>query len=233
MTAREDDKEIDMQHLKGNLVRATKEYINEQSTRVVAKSNLTREELCGLRSLKDKENVVVYQTDKSGWFAVDTVDNYRVACQPHVENDLTIKKGLHERVQREANAHSVLWVRLLSAGEIIGGQTRIKSNMLVSDCTLAPLYTLRKDHKTTADQNIGPPVRPVCRAVSAYKRNLSYLMSMILTEVWKGEESVYLNTEEMLADFNRVNDSQHRGGCDCWVSGCEGSVSKFRHPLHS
>ena len=32
-------------------------------------------------------------------------------------------------------------------------------------------------------------------------------MSMILTEVWKGEESVCLNTEEMLADFKRVNDS--------------------------
>ena len=30
-------------------------------------------------------------------------------------------------------------------------------------------------------------------------------MSMILTEVWKEEESVCLNTEEMLADFKRVN----------------------------
>ena len=172
-----------------------------------AKSNLTREEQRGLRSLKGSENVVVYQTDKSGRFAVDTKDNYRVACRPHVENDHTITESLHERLQKEANAHSVMWVRLLNAGEVVGGQARIKSNMLVSDCTLAPLYTLRKDHKTTTDQNSGPPVRPVCGAVSAYNRNLSHLISMTLTEVWKKEVSVCLNTEEMLAGFKEVNSS--------------------------
>ena len=72
----------------------------------MAQSNLTREEMRGLRSLKDKENVVIYQTDKSGRFAVDTMDNYHVACQPHVENDLTVTENLHERLQTEANAHS-------------------------------------------------------------------------------------------------------------------------------
>ena len=127
------------------------------------------------------------------------------ACKPHVENDHTVTQELHE--QAEANAHSVLWVRLLNAGEVNGGQGRIKSNMLVNDCTLAPLYTLRKDHKTALDQNVGPAVRPVCGAISAYNRNLSHLMSVILTEVWKAEESVCLNTEEMLAGFKDVNDS--------------------------
>ena len=149
-TALEDDKEIDMQHLKGKLMRVTEEYVKEQSVRM-AKSNLTREEQRGLKSLKNKDDVVVFQTDKSGRFAVDTMDNYRVACQPHVENDITVTHELHERVQAEANAHSVMWVRLLNAGDITGGQARIKSNMLVNDCKLAPLYTLRKDHKTTVD----------------------------------------------------------------------------------
>ena len=92
-------------------------------------------------------------------------------------------------------------MRLLNAGEVNGWQARIKSNMLVNDSTLAPLYTVRKDHKTTLVQNVGPPVRPVCGAISAYNRNLSHLMSVILTEVWKAEESVCLNTEEMLAGF--------------------------------
>lgn len=93
-------------------------------------------------------------------------------------------------------------------GEVTGGQARIKNNMIVTDCTLAPLYTLRKDRKATLNQNVGPPVRPVCGAISAYNRNLSYLMSTILTEVWKAEESVCLNTEEMLAGFKGVNDSR-------------------------
>ena len=33
-------------------------------------------------------------------------------------------------------------------------------------------------------------------------------MSVILTEVWKAEESVCLNTEEMLAGFKGVNDEE-------------------------
>ena len=69
------------------------------------------------------------------------------------------------REQVEGNAHSVLWVRILNAREGVGGQARIKSNMLVSDCTLAPLYALRKDHKNIDDPSIDLPVRPVCGAM--------------------------------------------------------------------
>lgn len=74
-----------MQHLKGRLMSVAKAFINEQNMRV-ARSNLTREEQRGLRLLKGRENVVVYQTDKSGRFAVDTKEKYRVACKPHVES---------------------------------------------------------------------------------------------------------------------------------------------------
>ena len=63
----------------------------------------------------------------------------QATCKPHVENDHAVTEESHERVQAEGNAHSVLWVRLLNAGEVNGGQARIKSNMLVNDCTLAPL----------------------------------------------------------------------------------------------
>ncbi len=101
--ALENGKEIDMQHLKERLVSVTiKDFVNKQNMRA-AKDNLTREEQRGLRSLTSRENVVVYQTDKSGRFAVDTKDNYRVACQPHAENDHTVTEGLHERLQKGAN----------------------------------------------------------------------------------------------------------------------------------
>ena len=93
------------------------------------------EERKGSRSLRANMEIAVFQTDKSVGCAVDTLDKYRVACQPHVENDLTVTEELHERAQAEANAQSVLWVRILNAGEGVGEQARIKSNMLVSDCT--------------------------------------------------------------------------------------------------
>ena len=63
-----------------------------------AKSNLTREEQRGLRSLKGSENVVVYQTDKSGRFAVDTKDNYRVACMVLVQK---IGNSIHSSIELE------------------------------------------------------------------------------------------------------------------------------------
>ncbi|PFX22394.1 hypothetical protein AWC38_SpisGene13073 [Stylophora pistillata] len=116
--ALEDDKEVDMQHLKWKLRRVTEEYIEGQGRRV-ARGNLTHEEQRGLRSLRSKETAtVVFQTDKSGRFAVDNADNYRAACQPHVENDHTVTEELHGRVQAEANAHSVVWVRLLNTDKL-------------------------------------------------------------------------------------------------------------------
>ena len=65
-------------------------------------------------------------------------------------------------------------------------------------------YRMRKDHKNVNDHNVGPPVRPVCGAVTAYNRKLSHLIRFILAEVWKEEESVCLNTEEMLAGFKQL-----------------------------
>ena len=126
--------------------------------------------------------------DKSGRLAVDALDNCRAACQQHAENDPAVTEELHERAQAEANAHSVLWMGILNVGGGVGGQARIKSNMLVNDCTLAPLYTPRKDHKNVSDHNVGP-VQPVCGDVTAYNRKLSLLVSFILAEVWKEKES--------------------------------------------
>ena len=134
------------------------------------------------------------------------MDNYRDACRPHVESDLTVPQDLYEDFQRKVNAHSSFWVRIVKAGESVGGKKRIKNNLLVQDCAPAPVYALRKDHTHMVDELKGPPVRPICGAVMAYNKNLSHLMSVILNEVWKDASSVCLNTEEMLAAFRRLND---------------------------
>ena len=100
--------------------------------------------------------------------------NYRDACKPHTQKDTVVTQEIHEKVQKEGNAHSAFWVRMLRVGDKIGGKTtsRIKSNMMVQECTLAPLYGLRKDHKSGVDPNNEPPIRPVCGAVVAYSRKL-------------------------------------------------------------
>ena len=52
-------------------------------------SNLTAEEKEGLKSLKEKsknEEIICFNTDKSGRWAVDTKENYMTACEKHFEN---------------------------------------------------------------------------------------------------------------------------------------------------
>ena len=104
------------------------------------------------------------------------------------------------------NAHSVIWTRILEAGHCTGHVNRIKNNMITHDCPLAPLYRLRKDHKTMDDEVKGPPVRPVCGAVSAYNKRLSHVVSKILHEVWKEEGSVCISKEDMMAGIQKANE---------------------------
>ena len=75
---------------------------------------------------------------------------------------------------------------------------------------IAPLYTLRKDHKVYDNESRGPPVRPVCGAVAGYNYRLGYLISTMLAEVWKSREdgAVYRSTEEMIVEINKANDIQ-------------------------
>ena len=127
-----------------------------------------------------------------------------------MQSDCDVTDEFHEKAQKVVNAHSIMWVRFLRAGEAVGGQDRIKRNMLVQDSTLALLYALRKDHKKYDCPVQGPPVRPVCGAASAYNTRLSHLLSMMLTEVWKEAESVCMNTEEMLDDNKSI--LQSKGG---------------------
>ena len=91
---------------------------------------------------------------------------------------------------------------------------RIKNNMISNDSSVAPLYTLCKDHKDCSDEYRGPPVRPVCGAVVGYNCKLSHVMSVILAEVWKSRENsaICMSTEDMIAEMNRTIKNQEDDG---------------------
>ena len=63
--------------------------------------NLTRGESTGLEKLKKREDVVLFQTDKSGRFAVDDKDSYVEATMPHVIGDGIVEEAVHQRAQKE------------------------------------------------------------------------------------------------------------------------------------
>ena len=99
----------------------------------------------------------------------------------------------------------------MNAGSETNNEIRIKNNVLNNDSQVAPLDTLRRDHKECSDEYSKPPVRPVCGAVVGY--NCKHMVSVILTEVWKSRENsaICMSTEDMIAKMNRVNQNQDNG----------------------
>ena len=220
--ALEEEEEIKLQDLKQDLLKATNEYIKEveedmakqrKRKRATKFKNLTQEESRGLEDLMKRDDVVVFQTDKTGRLAVDTKENYIAATLPHIVGDELVDEKEHETLQKEINAHTTMWLRISKAGERTGNETdkgsfnRIKNSLKVSNHGYAPLYTLRKDHKVIEDPDIGPPTRPVCGGNEAYNSKLSHLLGYFLRPVWQGSRTTCTGTEELLAEFERLNSS--------------------------
>ena len=206
------DVENDLQNLKHRLKSVTSQYCHENKNNKY--SNLTSSERNGLKEVCRDQELVVFQTDKSGRFSVDTRDNYKAACAKHVpEEDVEITEDEYTECQRVINAHSTLWTRILNAGEEVEGgkvraSDRIRNNLLVQNHSTAPLYALRKDHKEYADDVEGPPTRPVCAANTAYNSKLSHLMCSILKPVWQSNEYACESTEDLLAAVRDLNGNE-------------------------
>ena len=201
----DEETEINMHSLKTRLRRVTSEYIQT----CPSDKTLSEEEKRGLRSLKERvkrNEVVVYQTDKSGRFSIDSPENYKESGIPHIREDPVITMKEHRDMEHTINAHGNAWVRMINAGSSQNDTDRIRKNMLISDSHPPPLYTTRKDHKECNDENVGPPTRPVCGVTVAANSRLSYMLNIILTEVWKrNNDTVCMSTEDMKAEIDRVN----------------------------
>ena len=195
-------------------MKEVEEYFNNKSKNKKM-SNLDNKEKVGLKTLKQKckKDFIVSQTDKSGKFSIDKRDNYIEAMKIHIEKDVSITEEDHIKAQKEANAHSTFWARILGISKDTGKGTvqkqknhqRAKNNLMVESSELPPVYGLRKDHKLVEDNVKGPPLRPVCSASSAYNSKLAHLITTYLARIWKNEEENCASTEELLADFDMIN----------------------------
>ena len=206
------EEEVKIQMLKQRLEEVTIEYVMNDNKRNML-SNLSATQKEGLKTLKERkknQEVVIFQTDKTNSFSVDTLDNYRVAGLCHTENDDVVDDEQRKHLEAVMNAHGIMWSRFLNAGENTNNHQRIKDNMLNENCEVAPLYTLRKDHKKEGidytSEVTGPPTRPICGAESCYNGKMSYLLSTILAPIVEESETNCRSTEEMLAEINEVNE---------------------------
>ncbi|MCP3892049.1 MAG: hypothetical protein GY702_24745, partial [Desulfobulbaceae bacterium] len=184
--------------------------------------NLNRREKDCLESLKkkSKNNYIIAPTDKSSKFSIDTKENYIEEMREHIEKDEDINENEHIQAQKEANAHSNFWTKILNISKDTGknetqkdkNHRRAKNNLMVEGNELPPVYGLRKDHKKVSNEEKGPPVRQVCSATNAYNSKLAHLINTYLAYIWKNEENC-ASTEELLAEFDRLNEEGIKQGC--------------------
>ena len=118
------------------------------------------------------------------------MENYKLLGQTHITNDEVVTTDTVIQLEKDINAHTEMWMRILSAGKKTGEYDRIRTSMKSNNNPPAPLSILRKDHKQTEDPLIGPPGRPVCGGDVSYNKRLSHLMSLLLTDVYVGEKTV-------------------------------------------
>ena len=200
--------EIELQELKQVILNTAKTYKQEKEHCDQKLGNLTNKEREGLKSLKKiKDDIIISQTDKSGRFSVDSVDNYIEATRPHFENDPIVTEEYHLQVQKEMNAHSTFWINTLQISHNLKSYDvkRTKMAFKINNHSTAPLTSLRKDHKSGFDEKKGPPTRPVCGANEGYNSKLSHLISSLIRPIWTTHPNVCCSTEDMMAAIKKVN----------------------------
>ena len=145
------EEEIRLQNLRLELTKIVEEYVETED---VALSDLSDEQRKGLAELKKRgknNEIVVFQTDKSGKLAVDTPENYKETAIPHIERDEIVTEVEYNATEKLINAHSVFRLQMLQVAKDSGDAKRYKTSMKKENSQCASLYTFRKDHKPCED----------------------------------------------------------------------------------
>ena len=205
------EEEITFMNFKNEVRNLAKEMEGKQKKY----SNIDAEAKKGLESLRQKvrdNSIICYQTDKSGRWACDSVDNYKNACSLHIEGSEAIEEinmDKHYQAERELNCHTLALTRMLGLNSDVNGN-RLRNALTTEGNILAPFYCLRKDHKEVppGQEMIGPKTRPVCGAKDCLTRRISYIMCMILKELIPKEPTNCDSTQDLLAEFEIANNGE-------------------------
>ena len=120
--------EMEIQVLKSDMTKTIERYSKENKNKW---ANLTSEEKKGLKSVlerKKNREIVTNTTDKSGRFAVDSVENYVSLNEVHVSKDKIINSEEYGKLVKEMNGHSTCWCKFLNVGKETGQEDRIRHN---------------------------------------------------------------------------------------------------------
>ena len=206
--------EIELMNRKEELILVAKKYIEEEcdSKGMPKQSNLTKEEINGIKEIKEDKNSVVSKTDKTGKLCIDSIKNHAEALAPHHANDKKIDKQTVKKIEDEMNDHLKQHNKMWSVG--IENEGQVKRIGIASTSTNVPAPTLgglRKDHKPVpaGQEAAGPPLRPVCDAREAPNSRISNFLSRVINNYSDAVENSceVKSSEEMRAAFDKFNET--------------------------
>ena len=199
-------------NLKEKLMDTVREYKREHCDNKgnFKQNNLSKEEVEGMKEIKDKikqKEIVVFSTDKSGRFSVDSPKNYEEAVKLHTKNGVEIDIDSVKKIENKVNQHMRQFNKMFKVGSTHQHEERVTAATISTNTPPPPLYGLRKDHKTTIDREKGPPVRPVCGANQAPNSRLSNFLSRIINDYADNAnfKTECRSSEEMRAAFEEYN----------------------------
>ena len=217
-------KEKVLDSVKNKLLEVVSDYQKEHcdSKGRIIKQNISKSEEKAIKEVKErvqKQEIVVFTTDKSGRFAVDTPKNYEEAVMVHTRNDKKIEEDKIKQVENKMNQHMKQFNKMFQVGTKNEHEKRVEMATHSTNTPAPPLYGLRKDHKATEDPNKGPPVRPVCGANQAPNSRLSNFLSRIVNDFADAAEieTECRSSEEMRAAFESYNDGDQEEKKKCKV----------------
>ena len=150
--------------------------------------------------------LVVMLTDKSGKFAVCSMEMYLRMGEMHTKNDVEVEREVAAEIQREYNGHASMWIKMAGMGENWGHQARIREACIQHSATISPMYQLLKDHKAVKEGEL-PTTRPVISGYTGMGVSLSDIASEYLEAIANAEEYPIevVSTEDFVARINRYN----------------------------
>ena len=113
----------------------------------------------------------------------------------------------NDKTERLLNCHMQALCRIFSASD------RVSNNFQSSNNDIPPIYGLRKDHKDHDDMFTGPPLRPVCGAVTSCNYRISYFLSQVIKPLIQISPETCDSTEDLLSKIKKVNENEDLRGC--------------------
>ena len=175
------------------------------------KSNLSRGEIRGLKSLKKRVKegeLAILPTDKTGLFAIMSRDTYVECGLSHTKGDQHVTWDDLKGAQSEINGHTSMIIKIFDIGKSWEHTSRIRETMLGETMATCPLSLLFKDHKGWHKElGTTPPTRPVAGGHLGMNLHLSEVISDLvepLVDKYMGGREC-ISTEDMIAKLEGNN----------------------------